>query len=288
MLAEGCSAQSPWTAFKGALDVTSNRLAHCVGTMAVVALFFAAASADGRGASQPEPGPAAKALSAGTAPGRWHAESGTDRTQQGLLASGAVPGLQAGPAPSARRSRISRGPRALAMQRRAELSKCDPQGYCMPPSGPRLMTTPFPMEIIQLPAAEAHRDDLRGRHAHLARHLHGRPAASRGRRAEPDVAWPFGRPLGRRHAGRGRRRLQRRKLDRHGRRSAHRSNCISSSGSRARISTRCATKPPSTIRARTPNPGPLASISSGTRRARFRSTSVRRTVPGCGGCSRTF
>jgi hypothetical protein len=40
---------------------------------------------------------------------------------------------------------------SIAMQRREELSKYDPQGYCMPPSGPRLMTTPFPMEIIQLP-----------------------------------------------------------------------------------------------------------------------------------------
>ena len=41
--------------------------------------------------------------------------------------------------------------RALATQRREEDSRYDPQGYCMPPSGPRLMTTPFPMEIIQLP-----------------------------------------------------------------------------------------------------------------------------------------
>jgi hypothetical protein len=41
--------------------------------------------------------------------------------------------------------------RALAMQRRHEESKWDPQGYCMPPSGPRLMSTPFPMEIVQLP-----------------------------------------------------------------------------------------------------------------------------------------
>jgi hypothetical protein len=44
--------------------------------------------------------------------------------------------------------------RALAQQRRDELSKYDPQGYCYPPSGPRLMTTPFPMEIIQLPHQE--------------------------------------------------------------------------------------------------------------------------------------
>ena len=44
--------------------------------------------------------------------------------------------------------------RAIAMERREERSKYDPQGYCMPPSGPRLMTTPFPMEIIQLPEQE--------------------------------------------------------------------------------------------------------------------------------------
>lgn len=31
------------------------------------------------------------------------------------------------------------------------LAKYDPEGYCLPPGGPRLMVTPFPMEIIQLP-----------------------------------------------------------------------------------------------------------------------------------------
>jgi hypothetical protein len=31
------------------------------------------------------------------------------------------------------------------------LSKYDPEGYCLPPGGPRQMATPFPMEIIQLP-----------------------------------------------------------------------------------------------------------------------------------------
>ena len=30
-------------------------------------------------------------------------------------------------------------------------SKYDPEGYCLPPGGPRLMATPYPMEIIQLP-----------------------------------------------------------------------------------------------------------------------------------------
>ena len=30
-------------------------------------------------------------------------------------------------------------------------SKYDPEGYCLPPGGPRLMATPYPMEIIQQP-----------------------------------------------------------------------------------------------------------------------------------------
>ena len=33
----------------------------------------------------------------------------------------------------------------------ANESKCDPEGYCLPPGGPRMMATPYPMEIIQLP-----------------------------------------------------------------------------------------------------------------------------------------
>ena len=33
----------------------------------------------------------------------------------------------------------------------ANMSKYDPEGYCLPPGGPRLMATPYPMEILQLP-----------------------------------------------------------------------------------------------------------------------------------------
>src|SRR5262249_41336311 len=33
----------------------------------------------------------------------------------------------------------------------ANESKYDPEGYCLPPGGPRMMVTPYPMEIIQLP-----------------------------------------------------------------------------------------------------------------------------------------
>src|SRR5437763_4240316 len=32
----------------------------------------------------------------------------------------------------------------------ANESKYDPEGYCLPPGGPRMMATPYPMEIIQL------------------------------------------------------------------------------------------------------------------------------------------
>jgi hypothetical protein len=30
-------------------------------------------------------------------------------------------------------------------------TKYDPEGYCLPPGGPRLMATPYPMEILQMP-----------------------------------------------------------------------------------------------------------------------------------------
>ena len=71
--------------------------------------------------------------------------------------------------------------------------------------------------------AEADRDDLRGRHTHLARDLHGRPPASQAGRVEPDLARALGRALGGRHPCGRCRGLQRGRLDRHGRRSAHRS-----------------------------------------------------------------
>jgi hypothetical protein len=33
----------------------------------------------------------------------------------------------------------------------ANMSKYDPEGYCLPPGGPRMLATPYPMEIIQQP-----------------------------------------------------------------------------------------------------------------------------------------
>jgi hypothetical protein len=41
--------------------------------------------------------------------------------------------------------------KAVYEQREATLSKDDPEGYCLPPGIPRMMNTPFPMQIYQLP-----------------------------------------------------------------------------------------------------------------------------------------
>jgi len=41
--------------------------------------------------------------------------------------------------------------RNVYQQREATLSKEDPEGYCLPPGIPRMMNTPFPMQIYQLP-----------------------------------------------------------------------------------------------------------------------------------------
>jgi hypothetical protein len=41
--------------------------------------------------------------------------------------------------------------KALREFRQGTLSKYDPEGYCLPPGGPRAMTTPFPLQFVQLP-----------------------------------------------------------------------------------------------------------------------------------------
>lgn len=42
----------------------------------------------------------------------------------------------------------------LATERTLSDSRDDPNGHCLPPAGPRMMTTPYPMEIVQLPEQE--------------------------------------------------------------------------------------------------------------------------------------
>ena len=127
-----------------------HRVARLVGTVAVLALLSPLAPMTG---AQVNPNPVLPAKPYPPAPrlpdgtpnlgptepnkGHWHLAQFQDYKQV-LLHPKEIP--------------YQPWARKLAMQRRADQSKWDPQGYCMPPSGPRLMTTPFPMEIIQLPA----------------------------------------------------------------------------------------------------------------------------------------
>jgi hypothetical protein len=55
-------------------------------------------------------------------------------------------------------------------------SKYDPEGFCLPPGGPRLMATPYPMEIIQLPEQKRILMIFEGA-THIWREIHmdGRP-----------------------------------------------------------------------------------------------------------------
>ena len=129
--------------------MTSNRVAKLIGAVTVVASLvsfapMAAAQVNPLPVLRPKPYPPAPRLPDGTPnlgptepnKGYWHLSQFQDYKQI-LLHPKEIP--------------YQPWARALAMQRRADRSKYDPQGYCMPPSGPRLMTTPFPMEIVQLP-----------------------------------------------------------------------------------------------------------------------------------------
>ena len=191
---------------------------------------------------------------------------GPGRTEQGLLAPGAVPGLQAGPAPSEGDSLSAVGESAgdAAPGRAVEV---DPQGYCMPPSGPRLMTTPFPMEILQLP--EQKRIVMiyeGGTHIWRVIYMDGRPHP----KAEAlNPTW-LGHSVGRWEATRWSSTSWATTKAAGSTWLAIRTPiaCTWSSVSRARISTRCATRPPSTIQAPTPSRGRSASTSSGIREGR--------------------
>jgi hypothetical protein len=84
----------------------------------------------------------------------------TERRQAGRAKGGGERGATAGGGASARtRGGSTSEPHvpfqpwsaALYDYHSANESKYDPEGYCLPPGGPRMMATPYPMEIIQLP-----------------------------------------------------------------------------------------------------------------------------------------
>ena len=124
----------------------------------------------------------------------------------------------------------------------ANKSKYDPEGYCLPPGGPRMMATPYPMEIIQLPEQKRIIMIFEGA-THIWREIFmdGRPHPA-GRRAQPDLPRSLGRPLGRRHARRRRRRFQRSDVARLLRPSAHRPAARRRAVLAAEQGARCTTK----------------------------------------------
>ena len=126
--------------------VTIHHVARVIGTVAMVVVLLQTAQGQANPDPRlpPKPYPPAPRLADGTPnlgpiepnKGYWHLKQIQDYKQV-LIHPKEIP--------------YQPWAKAIAMQRRAELSKYDPEGYCMPPSGPRLMTTPFPMEILQMP-----------------------------------------------------------------------------------------------------------------------------------------
>ena len=101
-------------------------------------------------------------------------------------------------------------------------SKYDPEGYCLPPGGPRMMATPYQMEIIQLPEHKRIMMIFEGA-THIWREIYmdGRKFPE-GDALNPTYLGLLGRPLGRRHARRREQGLQREQLVRLLRPPAHR------------------------------------------------------------------
>jgi hypothetical protein len=132
-------------------DVKSHRVAELVGTVAAAVLLSLLRTPMAEAQVNPEPilpskpYPPAPRLADGTPNlgptepnrGYWNLTAHQDYAKV-LLRPATIP--------------YQPWARELARERREQLSKYDPEGYCLPPSGPRLMTTPFPMEILQVPA----------------------------------------------------------------------------------------------------------------------------------------
>ena len=147
----------------------------------------------------------------------------------------------------------------------ANESKYDPEGYCLPPGGPRMMATPYPMEIIQLPEQERIIMIFEGAHPRLARDLHGRPPPPGGRRPEPHVPGTLRSGTGRGTRWSSTSSASTRRAGSTSTAIPTPTNCTSSSGSRAPTRTPCVTRRRSTTRARTRSRGRSAGTYRGVR-----------------------
>ena len=139
--------------------------------MSLLAAFPSAQGGGGRGGSNAAPPPPAPRLADGTpnlgrVPGEkgvWSVPYIQNMADYAIDAGGAplvtrgggrgAGGRGRGRGGTASEPHIPFQPWAAAVYdyNSANDSKYDPEGYCLPPGGPRMMATPYPMEIIQLP-----------------------------------------------------------------------------------------------------------------------------------------
>ncbi|HEX4997972.1 MAG TPA: hypothetical protein VFY29_07090 [Terriglobia bacterium] len=115
-----------------------------------------------RGAAAPaEPAPTladGKTVNLGRIPGEkgiWSLPYITNMATR-TTAAGAAPARGNGARGAAAEPQIPFMPWSAAVYNYNVLNsaKYDPEGYCLPPGGPRLYATPYPMEIIQLPGQQ--------------------------------------------------------------------------------------------------------------------------------------
>ena len=162
-------------------------------------------------------------------------------------------------------------------------SKYDPEGLLPPSRRAAPLCDALPGGIHPDAGQVAHLHRVRGRRAHLAGNLHGRPASPDGRCPAPHVAGPFSRQMGRRHARRRRRRFPRRNVARllwppAYRQASRRGEVLASEQGDAAL--RSAHR---RSRGRTPGRSPLPGTSISMRTTSSPSTSARRTTASCSG-----
>jgi hypothetical protein len=87
----------------------------------------------------------------GEASARTSAAGGDAATRRSVAVKGRLAAAGRGGAKSEPQVPFQPWAAAVYNYNSANNSKYDPEGYCLPPGGPRMMATPYPMEIIQLP-----------------------------------------------------------------------------------------------------------------------------------------
>src|SRR5207247_6563100 len=131
---------------EGGLDVKSHRVAALVGTAAVLFLFLPLLTPTAEAQVNPAPKLPAKPYPSTPRLADGTPNLGPIETNKGYWALAQFQDY-AKVLQHLREIPYHPWAKSLAIQRRKDQSYWDPQGYCMPPSGPRLMNRTFPMEI---------------------------------------------------------------------------------------------------------------------------------------------